>query len=66
MTRSIGFRSWDKPVDREVAMNGTTSRSELSVRLGIQVKAMVIRGRVLFGVVIVVGINVLFLRGHNL
>ena len=42
-TRSIGFRSRDKPVDREVAMNGTTRRSESSVQLGIQVEAMVER-----------------------
>ena len=66
MTRPVGFRFPDKPVDREVAMSGTTSRSESSVRPGIQVEALVVRGRVLFGVVIVVGIDVLFLRGHNL
>ena len=62
MTRSIGFPSRDKPVDREVAMIGTASRSESSVRPGIQVEALVVRGRVLFGVVIVVGIDVLFLK----
>ena len=62
VTRSIGFLSRDKPVDREVAMSGTTSRSESSVRPGIQVEALVVRGRVLFGVVIVVGIDVLFLK----
>ena len=62
MTRSIGFRFRDKPVDREVAMIGTASRSESSVRPGVQVEALVVRGRVLFGVVIVVGIDVLFLK----
>jgi len=65
-TRSIGFRLRDKPVDRGVVGESTASRMDSSVRLGIQVEAVVVRGRFLFGGVIVGVIHVLFLRGHNL